>query len=123
MKIMFVVSSLYSTDPRVIAEDNPEQRDSMFIAEAGLELFGSEISSASLAQNAFEVITSASWMYAKLERYSIGVNNEGQLVNNDFSKREYDIEYSATIEKQGGGSLNIGIIILRNGIEVICFFC
>jgi len=114
-------TSLDSTSVQVLAEANPEQRESMFIAEAGLELFGSEISSSSLVQNAFEVITSASWLFAKLERFSIGVNNEGQVINNDFSTREYDIEYSATIEKSGGGSLNIGIILLRNGTEEVSF--
>jgi len=111
-------SSLDSRDPRVIAEDNPEQRDSMFTGEAGLELFGSEITSSSLAQNASEVISSPSWMFTKLERFVVGTANDGQLQCKDLSNREYNIKYSATIEKSGGGSLNIGIILLKNGIDV-----
>jgi len=114
-------ASLDSTDPRVIAEDNPEQRDSMFTAEAGLEVFGSEIVSSSLAQGQFEVIDSPSWQYGKLERFGIGVNDEGQVVDKDFSKREYNVRYSATIEKAGGGSVDIGIILLKDGTEEVAF--
>jgi len=113
--------SLDSTSVRVLAEDNPDQRDSMFIASAGLEIFGSEISSSSLAQNAFEEITSGSWLYNKLERFSIGVSTEGQVVADDISLREYDVKYSATIEKSGGGAVDIGIILIKNGSTEIAF--
>lgn len=111
---------LDSTDVRVLALNNPDQRDSMFIGEAGLEIFGSEISSSSLAQDAFEAITSASWVTSNLERFEDDTVtiNQGRLVAKDLSTREYDVKYSATIEKSGGGSLDIGIIILVNGAEI-----
>ncbi len=114
------VTSLDSTDVQVLAQNNPMQPDSMFTGDAGLEVFAAPIVSSSLAQNAFEVITSASWAYNNLERFSIGVNNEGQLIANDLSTRRYKVDYSATLEKAGGGSLNIGIVILKNG-SIISF--
>lgn len=113
-------SSLDSTDPRVLALNNPTERDSMFIGEAGLRVFGAEISSSSLAQDAFEAITSASWTSTNLERFEDDTVtiNQGRLVAKDFSTREYNVNYSGTIEKSGGGSVDIGIVILVNGIEV-----
>lgn len=114
-------SSLDSRDPRVIAEDNPEQRDSMFTAEASLESFDTPIQSSSLAPGAFEVITSVNWMFNKLERFEEGVSNEGQVKCKDLSTREYDIKYSGTIEKDGGSAGNIGIILLRNETEEVSF--
>lgn len=110
--------SLDATSVPVASSNNRGEPDSMFTADAGLELFGVEITSSSLAQNAFEVITSASWAFTNLERFSIGVNNEGQVVANDTTLRRYTVSYSATLEKSGGGSLDVGIVILKNGSNV-----
>jgi len=110
--------SLDSTNVKIIAESNQGVPNSMFTGDAGLEIFGAEISSSSLAQDAFEVITSASWAYNNLERFAIGVSNQGQMVAEDMELRRYTINYSATIEKSGGGSTNIGIVLLKNGVEI-----
>jgi len=114
-------ASLDQTDIRVDARNNPGQPDSMFTGSAGLEIFGSEISSSSLAQNAFEVITSASWGFDNLERTSVGVSNEGQLVIDSPTPIKYNISYNGTIEKTGGGGTDIGIILIKNGSEEIAF--
>jgi len=100
---------------QVKSENNQGEPDSMFTGDAGLEVFGTPIISSSLVQDAFEVITSASWAFNNLERFSIGVNNEGQLVADEPSAKKYKVDYSATLEKSGGGSLDIGIVILKNG--------
>lgn len=110
--------SLDSTDVEITATSNTGVPNSMYTADAGLELFGSEISSSSLAQDAFEVITSASWSFNNLERFEIGVNNEGQLVAQDTELRRYTINYTGTIEKSGGGSVDIGIVLLKNGVII-----
>lgn len=108
-------SSLDQTDIIVIAQNNPNNQDSMFLGESGLTVFGSEISTSSLAQNAFEVVTSASWVYGDTERISQGVATQGQLVVDDTTLRRYRISYSGTLEKSGGGSVNIGVLLLKNG--------
>ncbi len=108
-------ASLDNTDIRVSSQANVGEADSMFTADAGLELFGVEITSSSLAQNVFEVITSASWAFSNLERFTIGVNNEGQLITDDLAMRRYTVSFSGTLEKSGGGSVNIGVVILKNG--------
>lgn len=113
-------ASLDSADIRVSSRENTGEADSMFTGDAGLELFGSEITSSSLAQDVFEVITSASWAFSNLERFTIGVNNEGQLIVDDLALRRYTISFSGTLEKSGGGSLNIGVVILKNG-SIISF--
>jgi hypothetical protein len=114
----FNASSRDQTDPQVLAENNEGVDDSMWTAETGLEIFGAEVSSSSLAQDAFEVITSASWAFSGLERFIEGVSNEGQVICNAVKTRRYSIEYGATIEKSGGGSLDIGIVLLKNGTEI-----
>jgi len=107
-------SSIDTTDVRINAERNPGQPDSMSTGDSGLEVFATPISSSSLAQDAFEVITSASWAFSNLERFSIGVNTEGQLIANAPSTRRYAVSFSGTIEKSGGGALDIGIVVLKN---------
>lgn len=111
-------ASLDSTDVQVSAERNPGQADSMFTSDAGLELFGSELTVIISSQNIPEVITSASWAFSNLERFSIGVANEGQLISNEPSAKRFSISFSGTIEKGGGGSLNVGIVVLKNGVNV-----
>lgn len=103
----------------VLTTDNPSEQDSMFIGDSGLEIFGSEVTSSSLAQNAFEVITSGSWAYStELERFSQGVTTQGQLTCTAPASKKYNVTFSATLEKSGGGSLNVGIVILKNGVNV-----
>jgi len=109
-------ASLDSENKLVFAVNNPGVLDSMFTGKSGLEIFGSEVTSSVLAQNAFEVITSASWSSINLERFLDGVVNTGQLVCDDPATRKYNVGFSATIEKSGGGSLNLGIVVLKNGI-------
>lgn len=111
-------ASLDNTDELVLARGNSVSPDSRFTGDTGLEIFGAEVTSSSLAQNAFEVVTSASWTSSKLQRFSEGVVNTGQLVCDDVKTRPYFISYKGTVEKDGGGSVNIGIIILKNGLNV-----
>lgn len=107
--------SLDSTSVNVRADKNSNIPDSMFTGDAGLEIFGSEITSSSLGTDVSEVITSALWGFSGLERFSIGVSNEGQLIANDVSLRKYTVTFSGTIEKSGGGSTDVGIVVLKNG--------
>jgi len=110
--------SLDQEDVLVLARGNLTSPDSMFNGESGLEIFGAESSSSSLAQNAFEVVTNVAWVFAGLERFSVGVVNTGQLVCNDPKVRRYTVAYSGTIEKMGGGSVDVGVILLKNGSEI-----
>ncbi len=110
-------SSLDSTDTLVIATANIGSPDSRFTGDSGLEVFGAEVISSNLVQDAFEVITSASWAFSNLERFIEGVVNTGQLVCDDRTSREYAVSYSATIEKTGPAG-NLGVIILKNGTNV-----
>lgn len=104
-----------STDVTVRAENNTGNPDSMFTGDAGLEIFGSEVTVTINTIDVPEVITNAGWAFSGLERFEIGVNNEGQLNTLDTATRRYSIGYSGTIEKVGGGSVNVGIVLLKNG--------
>jgi len=111
-------ASLDGSDIFVLTAANSGIPNSMFVGESGLEIFGSEVTSSSLAQNAFEVITSTSWTFNNLERFEEGLVNTGQMKCIDPGIKEYTVSYSATLEKDSGGALNIGIVILKNGVNV-----
>lgn len=110
-------ASLDSTDVKVSATNNFGSQDSMFTGDSGLEIFGSEVTVTINTTNVSEVVTSASWAFSNLERFSEGVSNEGQLVANDVATRRYTVGYSGTIEAVGGGSVDIGIILSKNGTD------
>lgn len=113
-------ASLGSTDVNVSAVNNVGSQDSMFTGDSGLEIFGTEITVIINTINVPEVITSVSWAFSNLERFSIGVNNEGQLTTDDVTTRRYNVSYSGTLEKVGGGSVDVGVVLLKNG-SVISF--
>ena len=108
--------SLDSTDVLVNAQDNPASQNSMSTGSSGLEIFGSEQTVTINTAGVAEIITNANWLYSNLERFSEGTVNTGQLVTDDISSRRYAISYSATMEKDGGGSLDVGIVVLKNGV-------
>lgn len=114
-------ASADSLDIRIDAQDNLGQRDSMTIAEASLEIFGSEVSSVSLAQDEMDVISNALWRFKNLERFDAGTAFFGQVINKSKGIKVYRIDYSGTIEKSGGGSTNIGIILIKNSTDEIAF--
>lgn len=115
-------ASKNQTDSQVLANENEGIDDSMFIAEVGLQIFGSEISSSSLAQDTFEIITSGAWVFStNLERFAENTSNEGEIIVTAEKTRKYSVTYDATIEKSGGGSVNIGIILIKNGVTNVSF--
>jgi len=110
--------SLDSIDVPVNSQDNVGTPDSMFTAEAGLELFGSEQVVTINTISVPEVIPNAAWAYTRLERFIEGVATEGQVIAQDIGLRRYSIAYSATIERVGGGSQTLGIVIFKNGVDI-----
>jgi len=111
-------TSLDSTDVPVRAVSNKDSQASMFTGATGLEVFGAEVTTTINTINVPEVVTSASWAFSNLERFSISVNNEGKLASDDPATIRYTVSYSGTIEKVGGGSVDVGIVILKNGVNV-----
>jgi len=110
--------SLDSTDVIVSAFSNPGQEDSMFTANVGLEIFSTQQEITIISQALPEVIPSTSWVFDDLERFSISINDEGQVTTNALATRRYKISYSGTIAKVGGGAVDIGIVILKNDTDI-----
>lgn len=110
--------SLDSTDILVSSVANPGKPDSMFTGDVGLELFSSQLTVTINDQDVPEPIVSASWLDNNLERFSVSLADEGQLSADDLATRRYTISYSATISKFGGATVNIGIVLLKNGVNV-----
>ena len=111
-------ASLDSTDVPVDARDNVGSPDSMFTSNSGLEIFGSEVTTTINTVNVPEIVTTASWATTVLERFIDGIVNQGQVIAQDIATRRYTIEFSGTIEKSGGGAVNIGIVLLKNGTDI-----
>jgi len=114
---MMNAASLDATEPRVEAFSNPDQPDSMFIGDAGLEL-AAPITVVITSQDLAVPITNANWAYNNLERFDedLVTIDEGRLISKDFSERRYSVTYSATINRSGGGGVNIGIVLIKNGV-------
>lgn len=113
-------SSLDSTAPKVSATSNPNQRDSMFIASVGFENYTSPIQIAIVTDSIPQVIPSTEWVFDNLERFEPDPAEpaEGKIVAKDVSLREYSVRYSGSLEKQGGAAGDIGLVLLKNGVEV-----
>lgn len=109
-----------STDVTVRAINNVTEADSMFTGDAGLEIFGDEEEVIITTVNVPNFIPNPDWAFSNLERFKIGLSTQGQLIAEDTATRRYTIGYSGTIEKVGGGSVNIGIVLLKNG-SIISF--
>ena len=109
-------SSLDSTNLPVISKGNPRQPNSMTTGDAGLEL-ATEITIDIVTQDVPVPITDAGWDFNNLERTSAdtGTPNQGRLVVDELGTRRYSITYSATIQRTGGGGVNVGIVLLKNG--------
>jgi len=113
---LYAPGSKTDTDVQVFAKLNQGSPDSMFVGEAGLQVFAAPVISASLAQNGFQVINSANWLYDTLQGVKKGIENEGELVITDPKERLYTIDYFGTIEKTSApGNVNIGIVVLKDG--------
>lgn len=104
-----------STDVTVRAINNTGSPDSMFTGDSGLEIFGSPQTVTISATDTPEVIVNAGWAFNNLERFSEGISNQGQLIADDAETRRYRVNYSASIEKLTGGSVDVGIVLLKNG--------
>jgi len=109
-------SSLASTDILVTAKDNPGQQNSMTTGSASLQL-ASPITVTINTQDVPEVISDVGWVTNNLERFTEDTvtPNQGRLIANVLSARRYAITYSATINRSGGGGVDIGIVLLKNG--------
>lgn len=109
--------SLDSTDPVVTAASNSNTPNSMITGNAALELSAFIIATIN-TEDEPEPIISALWTSNNLERISedIVTIDQGRLVINDLATRRYTVTYSATLDRSGGGgALNIGIVLLKNG--------
>lgn len=109
-------SSRDSTDILVDARDNPGQPSSMTTGEASLEL-GSPITVIITTGNVPEVISDSGWTANNLERITEDTvtPNQGRLIIDALATRRYSVTYSATIQRSGGGGVNVGIVLLKNG--------
>lgn len=109
-------ASLDSTDILVTSRDNPGFPTSMSTGNAGLQLVA-PITVTINTQDVPEVITDVNWVQNNLERFSedTGTPNQGRLILNGLSTKRYSVTYSATINRSGGGGVDVGIVLLKNG--------
>lgn len=112
-------SSLDSTDIQVLAKDNPRFPASMTTGNYGLEL-ASSITVTINTQDVPEPITNVNWTLTGSERTEVdsGTPDQGRLVIKNKGTRKYTITYSATINRSGGGGVDVGIVLLKNDVIV-----
>lgn len=107
-------ASLDQTDPIVIGKGNEDQIDSMSRAQVGFTNIAIPIVVTIATQDVPVIIGGTQYISNGLERAS--ADNTGRITNNTIKTKEYPITLSALIEKVGGGSTNIGLLLVKNGI-------
>jgi len=111
-------ASLDQTSELVIA-DKSSSPDSMFTASVGLDETTTPITVTITGVGVATVIDSVNWTYTNLERFTVSTNDEGEVSADDPEVRKYRISYDGTINRgAGGGGTNIGIVLLKNGVNV-----
>lgn len=108
------MSSLDETSPLVTARDNINSNDSMSNAQVGFTNIASPIVVSILSQDTPVIIGGTQFVADNLERAT--ATTGGQITNLTKKTKKYPITFSALIEKVGGGSTDIGLLLIKNGI-------
>lgn len=110
-------AGLDQTDPRVIAFSNGTRDDSMSSAQVGFTNIATPIVVPIVTQDVPVIIGGTQFVSDSLERAT--TTTAGQITNLTKKTQDYPITFSGLIEKVGGGSTDIGILLIKNGSLVL----
>jgi len=105
---------LDQTDPRVITFSNGARSDAMSSAQVGFTNVTTPIVVAIVTQDVPVIIGGTQFVADNLERAS--ATTAGQITNLTKKTQNYPITFSGLIEKVGGGSTDIGLLLIKNGV-------
>ena len=105
---------LDQTDPQVSATNNGTRPNSMSSAQVGFTNIATPIVVPIVTQDVPVIIGGTQFISDNLERAT--ATNSGQITNLTKATKKYPITFSALIEKVGGGSTDIGLLLIKNGV-------
>lgn len=104
---------LDQTDPRVIAKGNGTRADSMSKIQVGFTNIATPIVVVIDTQDVPIIIGGTQYLVDNAERATGDI--AGQVTNLTKKTKNYPITFSGLIEKVGGGTTDIGILLIKNG--------
>jgi len=110
-------AGLDQTDVRVIGENNVGTNDSMVSAQVGFTNVATPITVSIVTQDVPVLIGGTQFVSDNLERAT--ATTGGEITNLNVKTQRYSITFSALIEKVGGGSTDIGLLLIKNGSLVL----
>lgn len=113
----FDTTGLDQTDPIVLTKNNGVRLDSMARAQVGFTNVITPIVVSIVTQDVPVLIAGTQFVNSGLERAT--ANTAGQITNLTKRPKVYPVTFSGLIEKAGGGSTDIGILIIKNGSLVL----
>ena len=109
----FDLGGLDQTNPQVIAKNNGDREDSMSSAQVGFTNVATPIIVTIATQDIPIIIGGSQFTSNNLERAT--ATAAGQITNTTKRTQKYQITFSGLIEKTGGGSTDIGLLLIKNG--------
>lgn len=110
-------TGLDQTNPPVIASNNKDSNDSMSSAQVGFTNIAAPIVVVISTQDVPVIIGGSQFASDNIERAS--TTGDGQITNLTKKTQKYPITFSGLVEKVGGGSTDIGLLLLKNGNPVL----
>jgi hypothetical protein len=117
--ILFKNSDLASfdqTEPRIVSKGNKALDDSMTLADISFQNVASPLTITIATQDVPVVIAGGAWFSTGEER--ITSDSNGLATSTGLEGGELTMSYFSSLEKLTGGTTNIGLTILINGIDV-----
>lgn len=108
---------LDETNPIVSADNNGTRKNSMSSAQVGFTNIATPIVVTLVTQDVPVIIGGTQFISDNLERAS--TTTGGQITNTTKKTQGYPITFSGLIEKVGGGSTDIGLLLIKNGSLVL----
>ncbi len=106
------------SDPKILLQNNQNVPDTMVTGESGLlaSPIGTPITVTITTIGVPVIIASGLWVSSVLENMESGPN--GQLINKSKKSGTLNINFGGSLEKVGGGSVDVGFVLLQNGLLV-----
>ena len=111
------LASIDQTDSRVICASNIGIPNSVTTGQFIFENINSPLTVSISSSDTPVAIGGGNWIASNLTRVTADGSDNGIATINSTGTHQFTIEYSALIEKAGGGRVDIGITLLINGVE------
>ncbi len=111
-------NSIDGTDPRVTVVDVLNEKDSTVSGDFSFINIATPQLVTIVSTSTPVTISGGSWTSSNLERLVADVGNNGIATYTGVETADFQVTFSALLEKVAGGATNIGLTILINGVDI-----